>query len=214
MLPPEADFLRTHRQINARIAFNGTSPGPFSVVTALAGWNEFGVALEGGVATWRDFTIALGIEGHYGAAWVPAVLSQRVADTDDARFRWSAWEAGGSLRVAFHFTRLFSVDPWLGGAMGAAAFRMNVRVADPAGVAAQRFTVPYLRGELAGGLNVPLQGGFVIGGEIRYLLTGMVPPVDRLRFVLPDDDVATFALFPQHRPPKGFSWVFTVGYRF
>lgn len=214
VLPPEADFLRTHTTVGVRLGFNATSPGVFSLFTALAGWNEFGLVLDRGLATWRDFTVSMGFEAHYGAAWVPAALNQRVSDTDEVRFRWSSWEAGGAVRLAFHFTRLSSVDPWLGGAVGADAFHLRVRVAEPDGVETQAFTLPYLRGEVAGGLNVPLQHGLVVGVEIRYLITSLLNRVDRLRFALPDDDVETFVLFPQHRPPKGFSWVVTVGYRF
>lgn len=214
VLPPEADFLRTHTEVTVRFAFNGTSPGPFSLFTALAGWNEIGVGLERGLATWRDFTVALGVEGHYGGAWVPAALAQRISDTEDVRFRWQAWEAGGALRVAFHYTRLASVDPWIGGAVGASAFHLGVRVADPPGPAPQSLTLPYLRGELAAGLNLPLRHGLIVGVEVRYLVTGLLSRVQRLRFALPDDDVETFVLFPQHRPPKGFSWVVRFGYRF
>ncbi len=213
-LPKEADFLRTETEITFRLGFNGTAPGVFSLFTALAGWNELGIGVEGGVATWRDFTIALGVEGHYGGAWVPAALTQPVSDTERVRFRWSAWEAGGALRVAFHYTRLFSVDPWVGGALGASAFQLRVRVAEPEGPEPQSFILPTFRAELAGGINVPLERGLVVGVELRYLITSLLTRVERLRFGLPDDTVETFVLYPQHRPPKGFSWVVRVGYRF
>lgn len=211
--PPEADFLRTDVELKLRVAFNGYLPGPFSLFTAFAGWNEFSLAADAGVATWRDFTFAVGGSAHIGQGGILGVLTQPIANYDDYRFRWSMWDAGGSLRGSMHYTRLASVDPYLVVDLGAGAFGLTSRVREWPTIDPQQLTRPYLRIGAGGGLSFRLSERWVVGGELRYLITSQFGRVGQLEFRR-DEEEAVFVLFPQHRPPKGFSWVIHVGYRF
>ena len=73
----------------------------------------------------------------------------------------------------------------------------------------------YVRVEAGGGLTWLLGKGdrFVIGAEARYLITVQTNPARQV-VMRHDEELAVFSLFPQHKPPKGFSWVFRAGVRF
>lgn len=211
----EADFLRGDTDLRVRFGFNGYTPGPFSLFTAFAGWQEFGIVLDHGVANWRSFTIGVGGDAHYGQAWLLGALTQQVANYDDLQFRWNMWEAGGNLRTTFHWTDLRGVDPYLFGAVGAGVFHLDARVKDWPRPAMQRIDNPYLRIEAGGGLlwRIPKATRFFVGAEARYLVTVQIDPQSSLDLTY-DGQSATFDLFPQHKPPKGFSWIASVGVRF
>lgn len=213
LLPPEADFYRGDVDLKLRLAFNGTSPNPFTLLTSLAGWNELSITVDAGVASWRDFTIGVGVDVHHGESLILGVVNGPIADYDDFRFAWRSSETGGAVRVTAHTTALRSVDPYLVVAVGAAAFRVEASL-EGAGLAPADHLSPYLRFEAGGGLTWRLgTKGWILGLELRYLLTADLDPVPR--FVFEDgDDLAVFALSDPHRPPKGFSWVVHAGYRF
>jgi hypothetical protein len=212
---PQADFLKRHTDIRLRLGFNGYTPGPFSLFTAFAGWQELGLVVEHGAASWRGFTIGVGAEAHYGQAWLLGALTQRIANYDDYQFRWKMWDAAGSARVAFHWTELRGVDPYLLGAVGAGLFHLDSRVRDWPLDTMERVNNPYLRIEAGGGLLwwIPGSSRFIVGAEARYLVTVQIDPRRALDMSWQGEQ-ATFALFPQHKPPKGFSWVASVGVRF
>lgn len=213
-LPPEADFFVGHTELTFRLAFNGTDPGPFSLLTALSGWNELGLVVDHGVASWRDFTVGIGAETHVAYALLLGAFAGGVADYDDEHFGWQMWDAGGSLRVTMHFTRLASVDPYLVAALGAGAWHVDAQHLTTPPSSVQGITDPYLRVALGGGLTWRLAGGpWVIGTELRYLLTTRFGSTERFLFEA-SDDLAVFAFAPIHRPPKGFSWSLRLGYRF
>ena len=211
----EADFLRGDTDLRVRFGFNGYTPGPFSLFTAFAGWQEFGIVLDHGVANWRSFTIGVGGDAHYGQAWLLGALTQQVANYDDLQFRWNMWEAGGNLRTTFHWTDLRGVDPYLFGAVGAGVFHLDARVKDWPRPTMARIDNPYLRIEAGGGLlwRIPKATRFFVGAEARYLVTVQIDPQSSLDLRY-DAQSATFDLFPQHKPPKGFSWIASVGVRF
>lgn len=214
MPPPEADLLRKQVDLRARLGFNGYTPGPFSLFTAFAGWNELGVGIDVGAITWRGFTIGFGGEAHYGQPWVLTALIQRVSNYDDRSFRWQMWEAGGTFRTTMHATALQSVDPYLFVGVGASAFHIQATERSWPRVDPAAATTPTLRIEAGGGLNIPIrQGPWFVGGELRYLITSQIGAPDRL-VLRNGDQTAIFAFAPQHKPPKGFSWVIHVGYRF
>lgn len=211
--PPEADFFRGDTEIKLRLAFNGTSPNPFTVLTALAGWNELSLSVDVGVASWRNFTLGVGGELHHGQSLILGAITAPVANYDDVRFGWSESETGAALRFTAHTTVLSSVDPYLMVALGGAAFRIEANVIG-AGIAPAEHTSGYLRFEAGGGLTWRLgTKGWVVGVELRYLLTADLDPIDRFLFV-DDGDLVVFRFAEQHRPPKGFSWVVHAGYRF
>lgn len=215
-LPPEADFLQRHVDLRVRLAFNGTEPGPFSIITSLAGWNELSLALDVGVASWRDFTIGVGVSGHYGASLLLGAINGRVANYDDYEFGWGMWDAGGLVRATFHFTQLRSLDPYVLGGIGASAFGIEAVVGGWPLVETSRHVSPYVRIELGGGLATQLKGTrWMAGVELRYLLTVETDPIDRFLIENPaTDETAIFVFAPAMRPPKGFCWVIHVGYRF
>lgn len=212
-LPPEADFLKGDTDLKLRLAFNGYTPGPFSVLTAFAGWQEGSLTLDHGIANWKGFTVGFGFEGHYGQAFLLGALTQPIANYDDYTFRWRMWETGGTLRSTMHWTALQSVDPYLFVGAGAGFFHLDARVRSwPAG-SERKIENPYLRIELGGGLiwRIP-DSPFLIGGELRYLITSQFGAVRDLAFRR-GDETAVFSLFPQHKPPKGFSWIVHLGIR-
>lgn len=210
----EADFTSRDTQIRARIAFQGYGPGPFSLFTAFAGWQELGIDFEKGLATWRDFTVTLGGDAHFGQAWILAALSQPIANYDDFRFRWWMWDAGGGVRSGLHYTGLSSLDPYLFAGLGMSAFKFNAEVRGWADVPTAAKVTPALRAELGGGLNIPLKAkGLTMGVELRYLITSQFGRATEFDFVN-DTELATFTFFSRHKPPKGFGWVIHVGYRF
>lgn len=211
----EADFLRTHTDLKLRLAFNGYTPGPFSLVTSLAGWNELSLTLDSGIANWRDFTVGFGGTLHYGQALILGAITQPIANYDETQFRWSMWETGGTLRGTLHYNALQSVDPYLMIGAGAGNFHLEARVRDWPLATQQRRNIPYLRIEVGAGLSTYLRrSNWVIGGELRYLVSTQFGAEQDLLISHPDGSTATFSLFPQHKPPKGFSWMAHVGYRF
>jgi hypothetical protein len=220
--PPkrQADFLRRDTELRFRFGFNGYTPGPFSLFTAFVGWQEVGLTVDHGTFSWRDFTIGLGADAHYGGAWLLGTITQPIANYDDWRFRWAMWEAGGSLRTTFHWTRLRGVDPYLFGALGAGLLHLDARVLDWPLDTARAFETPYLRLEAGGGLSwLVAKDKIVVGVEARYLVTVQTRVQDRLDMSYTptgesEPQTATFSMFPQHKPPKGFSWVVSVGFRF
>jgi opacity protein-like surface antigen len=211
----EADFLSTHTDLKVRLAFNGYTPGPFSIVTSLAGWNELSLTLDRGVASWRDFTIGFGGALHYGQALILGSLTQPIANYDEVQFRWSMWEAGGTLRATMHYTRLQSVDPYLMVGAGAGNFHLEARVRDWPLTTQERRNIPYLRVEVGAGLSTWLgRSRWIIGGELRYIVSSQFGAEKELLLSHDDGSTETFSLFPAHKPPKGFSWIAHVGYRF
>ncbi len=212
-LPPEADFYNNHVDLKLRLGFNGTSPNPFTILTSLAGWNELSLTADAGVASWRDFTIGVGAEVHYGQSLILGLINGPIADYDDYRFSWTSTDAGGAVRVTAHTTVLRGVDPYLMVGLGASAFRLQAELIG-AGLAGADHLSALLRVEVGGGLNWRLgTKGWIIGLELRYLLSAELTPV--ARFVFEDGDrKAVFARSASHNPPKGFSWVVQVGYRF
>jgi hypothetical protein len=211
----EADFLRGDTELTVRLGFNGYTPGPFSLFTSFAGWQELAVAMDHGVSNWKDFTVGVGFEAHYGQAALLAALSQPIANYDDTEFRWSMTDAGGALRGTMHWTKLRGVDPWLMAGLGAGFFHLDTRVRDWPQSAAGELGSAYVRVEAGGGLTWLLGKGdrFVIGAEARYLITVQTNPARQV-VMRHDEELAVFSLFPQHKPPKGFSWVFRAGVRF
>jgi hypothetical protein len=212
--PPEADFLRTDIEVKARLGFNGSSPGPFSLFSSLGGWNEFGVSIDAGLRNWKDFTIGLGGTIWYGQAGILGASTQRIANYDDIQFRWQMWESGGTVRSTFHYTALASIDPYLFGGVGAEAFQLSMRVRGWPFVGPELHTTAALRIEAGAGITGRIKGGnWVIGGELRYIVAVPFSTVDQLSLAW-EGDIATFVLFPQHNPSRGFSWVIQAGYRF
>jgi opacity protein-like surface antigen len=210
----EVDFLRKHTDVKVRLAFNGYTPGPFSLLTSLAGWNELSISVDHGVANWKDFTIGVGGTLHYGQALILGSLTQPIANYDDFRFRWSMWETGGTLRGTMHYNALQALDPYFVVGVGAGNLHLQARVRDWPRTQEQFKNIPYLRIEVGAGLNGWLPNGrWVIGVELRYLISSQFGPIKQLD-LLYEDQTATFSLYPQHTPPKGFSWVGQVGYRF
>lgn len=213
--PPEADFLQRHTELELRLAFDGTSPGPFSLLTAFAGWNEGALVVDRGVTTWRDFTIGVGGAAWFGYGLVPSITSGRIADYEDHAFGWRMWDTGGAFRATAHWTRLSGVDPYLVGALGAGAFHLDAGARDLPTEPRQALTNAYVRLELGGGLTWRLRPSehWTIGVELRYLVTAQVGARDRFVFGTPEDP-EVFSFAPLHRPPKGFSWAVRAGYRF
>jgi hypothetical protein len=213
--PLEADFLQRHTDLKLRVAFDGTSPGPFSLLTAFAGWNEAGLVVDHGVTTWRDFTIGLGGAAWFGYGLVASITSGRIADYEDHAFGWRMWDTGGVLRATAHWTRLSGVDPYLVGALGAGAFHLDAAARDLPTAPRQAVTNPYVRVELGGGLGWRIRPSthWTVGIELRYQVTAQIGARDRFVFGTPEDP-EVFVFAPLHRPPKGFTWAVQAGYRF
>lgn len=215
---PEADFLRRDTELRVRLAFNGYTPGPFSLFTSLTGWNELSLVVDHGVASWRGFTIGVGASAWYDQAALLGALTQPVANYEPYRFRWRMFETGGALRATAHWTALQGVDPYLAVALGAGLFHLDAGVrgwpreaddATPYAVVER----PYLRAELGGGLNWRLgRSRFFVGLELRYLITSQIRPERQIDLTWQGEQ-ASFLLFPQHKPPKGFAWVVGLGVR-
>ncbi len=211
---PEADFLVRHVELKVRIAFNGAAAGPFTLFTSLGGWNEFGVSVDAGFRSWRDFTIGMGGTVWYGQAGILGASIQRIANYDKIQFRWNMWETGGTYRTTFHYTPLASLDPYLFGGIGGGAFQVEARVQGWPRVPPERHISGYLRLEAGGGITTRIRGGnWVIGGELRYMITAQFQGVQQLVLTRSPEETATFVLFPQHHASRGFSWVIQVGYR-
>ncbi|MCB9681445.1 MAG: hypothetical protein H6733_08225 [Alphaproteobacteria bacterium] len=214
ILPKEADFLQGNVEVRARLAFNGTEPGPFTLLTSLAGWNELGLSVDAGIASWRDWTIGIGGAGWYAQSLILGLVASPIANYEDYTFRWKEWEAGGVVRATMHYTGLSGMDPFLLVGLGAGAFHLDASINDwPPDVAHQSLTTAYLRGEVGGGATWLVASHWVVGVELRYLITGQIDPRDRFLY---DDgtQTAVFVFANQHRPPKGFSWSVQAGYRF
>ncbi len=211
---PEADFLRRDTELRVRLAFNGSTPGPFSLFTSLTGWNELSLSVDHGVASWRDFTIGIGAVAWYDQALLLGALSQPVANYDEWQFRWSMWEAGGSVRATAHWTRLQGVDPYLLVGLGAGLFHLDARVRGWPVDTRQIVERPYLRVEAGGGLNWRMgRSNFFVGVELRYLISSQIRAAKQVDLTH-QGETATFLFFPQHKPPKGFCWVIGAGVRF
>lgn len=218
MLPQEADFLRTHVDARLRLGFNGTSASPFSILTALSGWNEIGLQIDAGGFAFRGFTVSFGGTLQIGLSPVLGALLANIANYDDVVFRWSMFETAAVARVAFHLTTLQSMDPYLFAGLGAGAFQISAGVAGSS-APEEVHTSGQFRIEVGGGLNIPLRPPrklrtrWYVGVELRYLLTVQTDPRDRFVFDVGDRRVV-FDFAPEHAPPRGFSWVVGAGYRF
>jgi hypothetical protein len=211
---PEADFLRRDTELRVRLAFNGSTPGPFSLFTSLTGWNELSLSVDHGVASWRDFTVGVGVVAWYDQALLLGALSQPVANYDEWQFRWSMWEAGGAVRATAHWTRLQGVDPYLLLGLGAGLFHLDARVRGWPVDTRQIVERPYLRVEAGGGLNWRMgRSKFFVGVELRYLISSQIRAAKQVDLTH-QGETATFLFFPQHKPPKGFCWVIGAGVRF
>jgi hypothetical protein len=211
--PPEADFRIGDVEVDLRLGFNGTSPNPFTLLTALAGWNELALSVDCGVAAFRDFTIGVGGEIHHGQSLVLGAVSAPIANYDDYQFRWAMSASGATVRVTAHDTSLQGIDPYLFAAVGASAFRIEAGLVGT-DVPPRDHVSAAVRLEVGGGLRWRIGvKGWIVGLELRYLFTADTSPVDRFLF---DDDGASavFAFADLHQPPKGFSWVVHAGYRF
>ncbi len=211
----EADFLPGDTEVAFRVSFDGYTPGPFSLFTSFLGWTGVGVDVAHGVATVKDFTFTVGGEAHAAQAALLAALSQEVANYDDLKFRWSMFEAGGTARTTAHWTRLRGVDPWAGVGVGGGYYQLDARVEGWPATSAGRSQSPWVRVELLGGATWRLgaQGRFVLGPELRYQVTFQTSP-DRQLALQHDGQEAIFSLFPQHKPSRGFGWIFRAGVRF
>jgi opacity protein-like surface antigen len=212
--PPESDFLRDHTDVYVRVGFGGYAPGPFSLFTAFAGWFDLGLRFDRGVAYWKDFTFSLGADLAYSNPAILAGLTQPIANYDEIAFRWRMWQAAGTLRGTLHYHRLQSVDPYLFAGVGAGVFELRARVRDWPTVPEASLLQPFVRIELGAGLSTRLNGTpWIIGGELRYVLAIPTRRATQLDLEGPDT-TATFTLFPQHKPERGFAWGAHIGYRF
>lgn len=211
--PAEADLLARDVELGVRLAFNDYRPGPFSLFTSLAGWNELALTLDVGAFAWRDFTFSFGGDIHYGGSWILSALTQRIANYDNYDFRWSMWESGATFRASMHYTALSSVDPYLFVGAGGAAFSLRVSERAWPQVPPETVLRGTLRFELGGGVAIPVKSDWRVAIDLRYLITSQINPVEALVLTNGDEE-ATFTFFPQHKPPKGFSWGLRFSRRF
>ncbi len=240
-----ATFYKGDVHLLAHLAFNGYNPGPFSLFTSLVGWQEFGLTLDVGAMNWKMFTIGFGGTVYYSQAWFLQATIPGISDYADANapegvynFKWSQWQAGGTFRTTFHLNTFQSVDPYLFAGLGVDNYHLQTRVKskdptnpwpDPASrevPGGERWNphlhnTPALRIEVGAGLQGLLKGRWILGGELRYLISSQFQPVNKLTVQNYDPATdaltgqeATFTLFSQHKPAKGFSWVFHAGIRF
>lgn len=218
-VPPalDADFSPGVNELRARIGFNGFRPGPFSILAAFVGWNEFGVSYDRSlVVPFPEFTFGIGAEAWYAQPLVLQLTSRGVSDTEIADFAWSMHDRGLAARGTFHWTALSSVDPYFFGLVGVSATSLKVREAGETEVV--RWDTPTLRLGGGAGITVPLsprpEGRWVVGAEFRYLGGIALTRRPVLEVPLAAGGVAPFVPDAIHRPPIGFSWVISGGWRF
>jgi hypothetical protein len=164
----------------------------------------------------KEFTFGLGVEAWYAQPLVLQLTSRGVSDSDVAEFGWSMHDRGAAVRGTFHWTALSSVDPYFFAIAGLSGTSLKVRERGETEVV--RWDTPALRLGGGAGITVPLspgpRGRWVVGAEFRYL--GGIALTERPVLVVPLAAGGTAPFVPDaiHRPPIGFSWVFSGGWRF
>lgn len=211
--PPVATFYKGDKQVNLRLSFNGYNPGPFSLFTSIVGWNDFGLSLDIGAIPFSSFTIGFGGTIYYAQAWFLQAITRPISDYEDYEFDWFEWEAGATFRVSAHYNRLQALDPYAFVGLGGGNFHLETRVKEWPTIDPAFYNTGYLRVELGVGLMGRINEHIVVGGELRYLISAQFNPESKL-YLQDGQETATFNVFPQQKPSKGFSWTLQIGYRF
>lgn len=202
--------------VSLRTAFTGSSYGPLSLVDAFLSWTEFHIAVDGSILQRGPISLGAGAEASYAQPWVLQLLTQAVVGvTTDTRLRWRLIETGVAGRLTAHYNRFEVLDPYAVVLAGPTLTRFRARLDTGEVQAEGRYASAGLRLGAGGGLAAVTEDGFVGTVELRYLANARFQAAqDIVLFDASGNPTDVFEWTSSQRPPSGFSWVFSAGYRF
>lgn len=217
-----------------QVGLMGTGFQPLTLVTAFVQWWELQASAEYGVMALGargGLTLAVGGEVSFGGPALNGLAGLQTDEIDldgderielDEQARDLAWtmnELSISGRASLHSTRLAFLDPFLVTTLGV-TYTFADFIDSPPDPGVDAITVPYrsagVRMSIGGGVNVLTKERWVLGGELRYVLSFRTAATSGLPIRQEDDDTlyGRFSFTNAQNPPSGFAWIVRAGRRF
>lgn len=206
-----SDFNVGDWDLKVRLGFAGNGYGPQTFVTAFFNWFELQLCAETGLFEVEYLSLGLGVEAWIGRPWIPEVVTSLDSD-GGAELDWRATTRGAAGRLTAHYTWLSSFDPYAVVLVGPTSDVVRAERADRDAIG--RHHSFGLRVGVGGGIHVVTSDRVLLGGELRYLIgtrftRGQDVPIEDGSGLAID----TFDVSRAQRPPRGLSWVATIGVR-
>ena len=206
-----SDFNAGDWDLKVRLGFAGNGYGPQTIVTAFFNWFELQLCAETGLLEIEYLSLGLGVEAWIGRPWIPEVITSLESD-GGSELNWRATSRGVAARFTAHYTWLSSFDPYLVAIVGPTSDMVRVERRDRDAIGKHHSFG--MRLGLGGGIHVVTTDRILLGGELRYLIGTRFTRGQDVPIVTDGGmTLDTFDVERAQRPPRGLSWVATVGVR-
>ncbi len=216
--PEGAALMPGDVEVKLRLGFSGFSAGPLSILGSFVGWWELQGCVDVGVLHLSPFTLGVGGEAWYSRLWLLEALSESLLGfvmQDDEAVDWRAVNWGAAGRATFHYTGVRSTDLYLLGLLGPSSHALDAYMEVADYLLEGRAASAGLKGGVGAGASFVSERGLVSGVELRYLLGYRFKRDQSLVLTDPDgEEQETYQMKGAQKPPRGFSWVFHLGWRF
>ncbi|MCK6524879.1 hypothetical protein L6R49_26040 [Myxococcota bacterium] len=212
------------------LGFNAFSGGPLGLALSFFSWVGLNGAVDVGVYQHKSFSVGVGLEGFNDRPFLTERLGEWALNTlgdlsGRAAGDWdiTMWHRGFAGRVTLHIdpnqdgqSPRLGLDPYVVGVLGPRWSRSAISyVSESLGQGSAEYREKGLRGGVGLGLNGVHESGVLGAVELRYLAgisfqTSSAVNVTNAQ----GEPLVVWEQQRWERPPRGFSWGFSVGYRF
>ena len=212
------------------VGFNAFSGGPLGLALSFFSWVGLNGAVDVGVYERDRLSVGVGLEGFNDRPFLSERLGEWALNTlGDLSGRtagdWdiTMWHRGFAGRVTLHVTPKSldqggkkGLDPYVVGVLGPRWSRSAISyTSETLGQGSAEYREKGLRGGVGVGLNGVNESGLIGAVELRYLAGISFQTSTAVNVTNAEGEpLVVWEQARWERPPRGFSWGFSLGYRF
>lgn len=214
--PSTVAFMPGDVEVKLRLGFNGFGLGPLSLLSSLIGWYELQLVGDVGVVHFSDITLGVGGELYYTRPWVLEALTEALFNwVPDGDLSWRAVDRGLAGRFTVHYTGMRALDMYGVALTGPRLFKVDVDLSVDDKLLQGTYSTGGMKFGFGGGVSSVADSGLMGGVELRYLFGWRFKEAAAITLTdASGEEKDLYEMRGAQKPPRGFSWVVFVGYRF